>query len=93
MSLDKTPYRYWSRAPIEPNKVTTVKTVMYLMPRRMAGINEAAAIQATAYALLCYIQNNMFVEAKPLMLWLQTMRSFPDGFEATMVSRWPIKRI
>ena len=82
----KTPYRYWSRQRIEPNEVSHIHTVLFLKPRRLTLQSEASAIQATAYALLVYIQNDLFVEAKPIMLWLQGMRNFQSGFEASLVS-------
>ena len=65
--------------------MTTLNNIKYLQPRLYPTEYDTAAVQATAYALLVYIQNNLFVESKSIMLWLQTMRNVNNGFEASQV--------
>lgn len=58
----------------------------YLKPRQEL-LNDAYAVQTTAYALLSYIkQNEPDIRTNSLMRWLNTMRNTIGGFASTQVS-------
>ena len=78
-------YTYWSAKPIPENPTRIHNTVPFVYPRLIYP-TEARAIEATSYALIVYLRNNLFTESKPIMKWLQTMRNYISGFSATRVS-------
>ena len=82
LSRDRT---YWSatRIPVNPNR--QIQTVPYIDPRQIYP-HEASAVQATAYALMCYTSRNLVEESVPLVDWLNVMRNTIGGFAGTRVS-------
>jgi len=76
---------YWSALPVRANPTTIVNNVPFLLPRQFPEAHECKAVQATAFALMVYIQNNYFADSRPIMRWLQTMRNFNGGFSASQV--------
>ncbi|KAI0217799.1 Alpha-2-macroglobulin-P [Lamellibrachia satsuma] len=75
-------FTYWSAKPIPENPTRIHNTVPFVYPRLIYP-TEARAIEATSYALIVYLRNNLFTESKPIMKWLQTMRNYISGFSAT----------
>ena len=76
---------YWSAEPVKANPTTIVNNVPFMLPREFPSAHECKAVQATAFALLVYIQNNRFTDSRPIMLWLQTMRNYDGGFATSQV--------
>ncbi len=76
---------YWAVKPIPVNPTFIVNTVHFQKPRIIYP-HEAAAVEATGYALMVYLANNRMKEATNIMKWLQTMRNTIGGFGSTKVS-------
>ena len=76
---------YWSAQPVKTNPTEIINTVPQMSPREFPSAHECKAVQATAFALMVYIQNNRFTDSRPIMLWLQTMRNYDGGFATSQV--------
>ena len=72
---------------IPTNPTFIVNTVHFQKPRIIYP-HEAAAVEATGYALMVYLANNRIKESTNIMKWLQTMRNTIGGFGSTKVSKY-----
>ena len=76
---------YWSKYEIPRNPQRIVQTVPYMDPRQIYS-HEGSAVQATAYALMCYTNRNYVADSVPIVDWLQSMRNTIGGFAGTRVT-------
>ncbi|OAF66568.1 hypothetical protein A3Q56_05710, partial [Intoshia linei] len=75
-------YSYWSNITISPSEIITINTKRYLQ-KRLDLDQLSEAITATAYGLKLYLANREFVEAIPIMRWIQSQRVIVIGFSGT----------
>lgn len=67
-----------------------VNTVRYLLPR-LELMNDAHAVQSTAYALMAHINHfgsssaDYKIQRDSMMRWLQTMRNYIGAFASSQV--------
>lgn len=77
-------YTYFADQLVYENPSAIQNNVRYLMPRQEL-MNDAYAVQTTAYALMAHImaQRDSKVERDMTMTWLNTMRNSFGGFSST----------
>ena len=78
-------YVYWATEEIPPNTILVVDTLQYLQ-RRPELPNEQNALMATSYAMLLYLFQNEFENARPIMKWIHTQHMGVMKYSSTIVS-------
>ncbi|XP_069113947.1 CD109 antigen-like [Argopecten irradians] len=79
---------YFADDPVRENPSDFVNTVRYLLPR-VELMNDAHAVQSTAYALMAHINHfgsssgDYKVQRDSMMRWLQTMRNYIGAFASS----------
>ena len=78
---------YFADQTVYENPSDFLNNVRYLKPRQEL-MNDAYAVQSTAYALMAHISTNQpqKFEREMMMSWLNTMRNTIGGFTSTQVS-------
>ncbi|XP_064641488.1 CD109 antigen-like isoform X2 [Lineus longissimus] len=86
-AITENDFIYWShnKFMINPVNITKVDTVPFYQPR-WEGPWDGYATQASGYALLTYLGNNLRLEAYPTMKWLTYMRNTMGGQASTQDS-------
>ncbi|XP_055892053.1 C3 and PZP-like alpha-2-macroglobulin domain-containing protein 8 isoform X3 [Biomphalaria glabrata] len=84
MKRNDSDFLYFSEETSYENPYDFLNNVRYLKPRQEL-MNDAHAVQATAYALMAHMNSNLGtkVEREMMMAWLNTMRNSIGGFAAT----------
>jgi hypothetical protein len=76
---------YWSREPVPSNQILYENQRPFLQPR-LPMHQDAAAVEATSYALLVYLARDGIGDLQERVVsWLNTMRMVDGGFVSIYV--------